>query len=335
MQPFPRPACRLTRFALTLCLPLLPLVGCGGIPSIEHLVATEHLPGTPSTVTDTYDDELRIMSANIRYRTMLDLHNNWPNRRDLFVATVKRFDPDLLATQECLASQQRDLRRALPEYEAVAAGRNNGRDAGEMCAVFYKRDRFRKLDAGHFWLSDTPDRAGSRDWGAWFPRIVTWVKLEPRDRSGQAFHLFNTHFSVFSRTARHNSATLLRRRISRIAGDTPVIVTGDFNTTEDSDAYRILTDGHASNDTPLVDTYRHVRPQRSDAENTIHNFRGSTRGKRIDWILASSPFDTIDAAIDRTHVNGRYPSDHFPVQAILRWSDTIATTDAPTPKDAG
>ncbi len=156
------------------------------------------------------------MTANARHRTMLDLRNNWPNRKTLFAATVRRFDADILGTQECLASQVSDLRKLLPEYDAVAVGRNDGDDSGEMCAVFYKRDRFRKLDEGNFWLSDHPDHVGSRDWGAWFPRIVTWVKLETRDANPRTFYFFNTHFSVFDHDARYNSAVLLRERMAKI-----------------------------------------------------------------------------------------------------------------------
>lgn len=326
------------RVVLVFALPMLGLTGCAGTPPVEQLVDAEHLPGAPQTLVlsaGRTPDELRVMSANARVRTIFDLHNNWPNRRDLFAATVKRFGPDVLGAQECLSSQLRDLQRALPEYDHVAAGRNDGQTRGEMCPVFYKRDRFRKLDVGHFWLSDTPDRAGSRDWGAWFPRIVTWVKLERRDQPGATLYVFNTHFSVFARTARRNSAILLRERVAAIAGDAPALVLGDFNTTENTEPYRILTEGFDAESAPLRDTYRHVRPEISREENTIHNFRGGTRGRRIDWILASAPFDILDAAIDRTHLGGRYPSDHFPVQAVLRWpaTATVAKPDRATDEE--
>ncbi len=38
----------------------------------------------------------------------------------------------------------------------------------------------------------------------------------------------------------------------------------------------------------------------------------------MDWILATSHFQTIRCEIDHTRGPGGYPSDHFPVIAILR-----------------
>ena len=47
----------------------------------------------------------------------------------------------------------------------------------------------------------------------------------------------------------------------------------------------------------------------------------NSKADRIDWILRSKGFSTVSAGIDRANNNGRYPSDHFPVEAILRWKD--------------
>ena len=40
----------------------------------------------------------------------------------------------------------------------------------------------------------------------------------------------------------------------------------------------------------------------------------------IDWVLVSSHFSVISADVDR-HVEKRlFPSDHYPVTAVLRWN---------------
>ena len=57
---------------------------------------------------------------------------------------------------------------------------------------------------------------------------------------------------------------------------------------------------------------------------TALGFDGVGTSGRIDWILHDdTSFDTIEAHIDRTSfIDGagvkRYPSDHFPINAIIR-----------------
>ncbi len=89
-----------------------------------------------------------------------------------------------------------------------------------------------------------------------------------------------------------------------------------------------MTRGVSMHSRPLFDTYREVRPIRRKNENTIHDFSGDTKGRRIDWIMVSSQFRTQSAAIDRTHFKGRYPSDHFPVQAVLQWPTPVVTGES-------
>ena len=68
----------------------------------------------------------------------------------------------------------------------------------------------------------------------------------------------------------------------------------------------------------LHDVFRGAHPVAMRDEGTVHFFTGWRGGRRMDWILASSHFETIDAEIDHTREPGGYPSDHFPVTATLR-----------------
>src|SRR5690348_4536765 len=102
--------------------------------------------------------ELRVMSFNIRYGTAKDGENHWDKRHQFLLETIQAFDPDLLGTQETLAFQREYLAEKLKVYDIFGVGRDDGREAGEMAALFYKRDRFEKLDGGNFWLSETPDQ---------------------------------------------------------------------------------------------------------------------------------------------------------------------------------
>ena len=93
---------------------------------------------------------VRVMSFNIRYGTANDGINRWELRKEFLVDTIRDFDPDLLGTQETLASQRDYLADALKSYAVVAAGRDDGKQAGEMAALYYRKDRFEAIEEGHF-----------------------------------------------------------------------------------------------------------------------------------------------------------------------------------------
>lgn len=279
------------------------------------------IPGLPGTqANDDSAADMRVMSFNIRYGTAQDGENQWDRRKDAVVATVKAFAPDLLGTQETLGFQRDFLVEQLTEYDQLGVGRNDGREDGEMMALFYKRDRFKKIDAGHFWLSETPDKIGSKSWDSSLPRMVTWVRLSDHQRAAAPpVVFFNTHFDHRGATARLESAKLLRLQIGILGADGDVIVTGDFNAAEASPPYQALFGADGDQPSPLVDTFRVTHPDRSDMEGTFSGFRAdSTGGARIDWIGVSRGWEIRNAAIDRTATEGRTPSDHFPVTVILR-----------------
>ncbi len=278
---------------------------------------------------------LRVMTFNVRYGTADDGPDSWATRRARLVETVRAFSPDVLGTQECLAAQADDLRAAFPEYAFVGVGRDDGARAGEMCAIFYRRDRFTKLAEGHFWLSDTPRVPGSVGWDAALTRMATWVELRDIHDPRALFHVYDTHFDHMGGEARMRSAQLVADSIAAMSGFRRAIVMGDFNAPARlgnvPSPYAVLTErsladsagrpagraaGPASRGA-LLDAYRALHPG-NDEEATYHGFTGGTRGDRVDWILATEDLIPIECRIVRDRVDGRYPSDHFPVMAILR-----------------
>ncbi len=266
------------------------------------------------------EHRVRVMSFNIRYGTARDGDNHWDRRKEFLVETIVAFNPDLLGTQETLGFQRDYLAKRLPDYDQFGAGRNDGQDDGEMMALYYRKERFEKLDGGHFWLSETPDRAGSKSWGSSLPRMVTWVKLRDRqDPNAAPIAFFNTHFDHWSGNARLQSARLLRRQVTKIAQGDSIIVTGDFNTGENSEPYRAVFQPVEKEASPLVDAFRLFHPTHGEQEGTFSGFvAAATRGARIDWIAVSRDWTIVDACIDCTAREGRTPSDHFPVTAVLQ-----------------
>jgi len=270
---------------------------------------------------DAADSSLRVMTFNIRYGTAKDGENHWDKRREFLVETIRKFAPDLLGTQETLAFQRDYLLAELKGYEAFGVGRDDGKLKGEMAALFFRKDRFERTDGGHFWLSETPEIVGSKGWDAALPRIATWVKLKDRKRDGRPIVFLNTHFDHLGKQARTRSAVLIRDRLESLGRDSSVVVTGDFNAGEGSEPYLALFENNRKAPS-LVDAFRVANPMRANDEGTFNGFDTAARsGERIDWIGCSRDWKVKAAAIDRTIKDGKAPSDHFAVTAVLALSD--------------
>lgn len=285
------------------------------------LLLLSALSGATFSQSNSRGNEVRVMSYNIRYGTANDGENHWDKRKEWLVATIKAFSPDLLGTQETLGFQRDYLAAELKDYEVLGVGRDDGKDKGEMTALYFRRDRFEKLDGGHFWLSETPDQPGSKSWDTSLTRMATWVKLRDR-RAPKAPPLifFNTHFDHRGEVARLESARLIRRRIEAVSKTARVIVTGDFNAGDDSAPYRAFFETADGQSAPVVDVFRVKHPQRAANEGSFSGFKASsTSGPRIDWIGVARGWQVLEAELDRTEREGRTPSDHFAMKAVLRW----------------
>ncbi|MBR9988755.1 MAG: endonuclease/exonuclease/phosphatase family protein [Gemmatimonadetes bacterium] len=276
-----------------------------------------HLAAMPDTSLAA--EVVRAMSFNVRYGTAPDGEHAWPLRRELTFRVIREFAPTVLGVQEALRFQLDETGSVLPDHGMVGVGREDGVERGEYSAIFYDRRRLELLEHDTFWLSDMPAVPGSMSWGNRITRIATWARF--RDRATHAtFYVFNTHWDHESQPSRERSAALIIERIgARAHPDDPVLLMGDFNAGEDNAAFQALLAPRAAvpGNVPLYDTFRAVHPAARET-GTLNAFRGDRSGPKIDAILASPEWQTLDAAIVLLEENGRYPSDHFPVIAVLR-----------------
>ncbi len=260
---------------------------------------------------------LRVMSFNIRYDNPRDSGNAWPNRKDWVAALVRFHGADVVGVQEALAHMLTDLDARLPGFARVGVGRADGRTNGEFSAIFYRTDRLALLDSGTFWLSPTPEVAGSKGWDAAIERVATWARF--RDRATGCTHVqLNTHFDHIGEQARQESARLIRGRLATIAGGGPVVMTGDLNAVPSSVAYRTLTrDTVPGAIAPLNDGFLTSRGGHYGPTSSWTAFRAIEPGRRIDYILVSSPVTVLTHGILPDSWDGRFPSDHLPVLASV------------------
>jgi endonuclease/exonuclease/phosphatase family metal-dependent hydrolase len=271
--------------------------------------------------------ELRVMSFNIRYsygKPQEEMaENDWTDsehpRRERVVRVIREHEPDILGVQEARHLQIVDLREALPEFEFYGIGRDDGKTEGEYSGIFFRKERFKQLDAGSFWLSATPEKPGTTFYTApnAVPRIASWVRLADNE-SGREIFVLNMHWDHISVPAREQSARLARTRLTDLAEGLPTIVMGDLNTPEDSKAVTELVGGNGAAGRRLIDSFRSLHPERTDEESTFSAWNGRTDGSRIDFILHTDEFTPTAASIVRTSYNGFWPSDHYPVTATLR-----------------
>lgn len=290
--------------------------------TIVLFVITIFLLGSVSLPHVVVDDAntFRVMTFNLRLDTPSDGENAWPHRKEN-VARIMRFHKtDFVGIQEGLPHQLEQLDEMLPEFDRIGVGRNGGGDEGEYSAIFYNKERFELLDNNTFWLSETPNEAGSMGWDAAFPRIVTWGKFRDTN-SDKTFFMFNTHFDHQGFTARAESASLILKKIAEIAEGEPVVLTGDFNTTEKDPPYEILTGELGEHEVVLEDAYYHAKYGHLGPTSTWNGFDQIVPDRRIDFIFTNPGFEVVQHATIADQQDGHFPSDHLPVAADIQFAE--------------
>ncbi len=283
-----------------------------------------------------------VMSFNIGSTHNQGGDNNWDDRRYLVRRAIRDFKPALFGVQECRWEQGVELNEAFYGYRITGVGRDDGVQAGEMCLIFTRHDRYHLLDQGFFWLSETPDEPGSKGWDASSPNIVSWVKLRDRWCNPDTVFVFNTQLDQAGKESRHQGALLLQKQMADISRGQAVILLGDFNSpaTSQSPSYRVLAEEGYLADLALRDAWMFSSPEEPmQREDTFHGYTGEGSRGRIDWILTSAEFPGVEAGIQRVQKNGQYPSDHFPIWATFRLErhpplpgDEVDTSTGATPK---
>lgn len=251
---------------------------------------------------------INLMTYNIRYATEKDGDNAWSKRKDNVRALVKFYDTDILCAQEALAEQYDAILEG-SDFEAVGAGRDDGKRKGEFSPIYYNKNRFNKKDGGVFWLSQTPD-VPSKGWDAMFNRVCTWVRLYDK-LNKKEFLVFNTHYDHVGVQARIESAKLIKQKTQEIAPKLPVVYTGDLNVTPETDA--IATIKSFLNDSKEVSIEPPYGP-----EGTFNGFKFDSPLKdRIDYIFVNKGFKVQKYGVLTDNKDQRYFSDHMPVLAKL------------------
>ena len=260
----------------------------------------------------------------------------WYRRMPRVSMIVRDHGFDLFGVQEAVIHQAAILDTDLPAFARVGCGRNADR-SGEAMYIYYRRNRFRVLEDGTFWLSATPDVPGSRLPGAGCPRTCTWARLADRV-TGRRISLFNTHLDLASAAIRCGEMRVLLERgvlPAKARGDA-VLLMGDFNEVPGPDDARLPPRGAVLEElaagnavalaaTELSDAYESSETPPSGPYRTCHGYE-DTPSARIDFIFSSDDVRVLSYATIEDKPEGEFASDHYPVAATMVMSRQGGTT---------
>jgi endonuclease/exonuclease/phosphatase family metal-dependent hydrolase len=257
---------------------------------------------------------VRVLSFNIRFKNTGDKGDrSWDVRKDLAAQVIAEDKPDLIGFQEALRPMLDDLGTAVPGYQEIGVGREDGKTLGEYSCLWIRKDRFAVQDSGTFWLSETPDIPNSMSWGNKITRICTWAKLLDKP-SNRVLHFYNVHLDHQSQEARLKGSQQVLKHIQEHAGQGPWVWTGDFNAGEDN---AVITGIKASPLKP-VDSWRVLHPEvAKEKSGTFHTFTGVQHEAKIDYVFVPEGTKLVDAEIVHLSKGTVFPSDHFPVRATV------------------
>lgn len=279
-----------------------------------------------------YAQHFNIATYNLRNANHEDSLNGdgWGQRCLVISSLIQFHEFDIFGTQEGFYHQLEDLKKNLPGYTYIGVGRDDGKQAGEHSAIFYKKDKFELLNKGDFWLSKITDKP-NKGWDAVLPRICSWGKFKERS-TGFVFCFFNLHMDHVGVQARAESAKLILQKIKEFPANTPVILTGDFNVDQASESYKLINTSGVLKDGFDLSLLKYA------LNGTFNAFNPNTKSdSRIDHIFVSKQFTVKrygiltetyrgkkNGSLNQTAMDNendyiaRVPSDHFPVMIEVK-----------------
>jgi endonuclease/exonuclease/phosphatase family metal-dependent hydrolase len=258
-------------------------------------------------------EEVKVMSYNIRLDVASDGENRWDARKDKVAALMNYYEADFIGEQEVQHHQLQYLSEQLKQYNHIGVGRDDGKEAGEYSCIFYNKEKFKLIQQSTFWLSQTPNSV-SFGWNAACRRVCTYGLFQSK-QTKQMLWVFNTHFDHLGDTARIESAKLITEKINQLTKEKgyPIAVTGDFNSKPD-EAPAMYMNEHFQN----ARNISKEKPYGPADTWEAFEFNKKPNGC-IDYIFISNDkrwtvkkFATITDSYDM-----KYPSDHFPILATL------------------
>ena len=292
-----------------------------------------NMEDTYPIVEQTMEDyTLKVMSFNVQTEngTQVDFDLRAEMLRDL----MDQLQPDSIGMQEVTTGwiYRMDTFAFNQSYAGVGEGRTPG---GEASSIYYRKDKFDLVNSGTFWLSETPDVAGSYLEASLYPRICTWAHLRDKVTGFEYIHI-NTHLDHLGgsdgRTLRTAQVRVILEYLKTLP-DVPMVMTGDFNqakTNSEENTYAIFknilgqSNFTASTGEKMTGNFSDARAEAKDtvasdawASMTSYWQEGGEKynpaKKPIDYVFyTTGDFDAMVYRNIHYHRDGIYMSDHLP-----------------------
>lgn len=253
-------------------------------------------------------DGLKLMSFNVRYKNDDDTGDkNWSMRCPAICDMLNAQKPLLMGVQECLKVQRDDILGVCKDYGAIGVGRDDGKNSGEMMAIFYRKADVTIEQWGTFWLSKTPD-VPSKDWNSACKRCATWARILINSTGKEIFYV-NTHLD--HKNGRPEQMAVLEEKIAELnTRHLPMFLSADFNVEQNNSLF--------DNVQTYMYNVRKMAPV-TDTRNSYNAWGSAGSAKIIDIIFYSM---TGIKALKYETVTNRYGglwyiSDHYPIYGVF------------------
>ncbi len=245
---------------------------------------------------------IKVMSQNVMCWEEPEI-GTYERRYPLLQRALTAHGADVIGLQEVKPNCKEFLDKILPDFEHILIYRDE--KSMEATPIYWNPKTLTALDRGHFWLSETPEVC-SRGWDGKCVRIACWVLFEEKE-SGKRFAFVNTHLDHKGEEARQQGIRLVCDFIKSKFGDTPLVLTGDFNARPDSPTI-------ATADTLLWDARRVAKE--STSEPTFHGFHKQVNSI-IDYIYLSPDIECSRFELIKETDGPSVQSDHYGIMATI------------------
>ncbi|MCQ2430210.1 MAG: endonuclease/exonuclease/phosphatase family protein [Clostridia bacterium] len=247
---------------------------------------------------------LKFMEYNVCATDSTQTHSDtravsMAERAEGIFTAIKSHDPDVLCLCEINFTWVDYLNEALDgesgEYASYGkssqgatwgAKRINKSTWDLFNLILWKKDKYDLIESGTFWCSKTPDKKGTFNWEDGtvgdFARGINWVILEEKV-TGARFFVLCQHIDAKVPVARQYSARLIAQKAEELSQGLPVLMTGDWNTGDSSDAYAELMKSGKFGDA----RYRTTSPENM----TLFGTGNSWGSRSIEYMIAMAPID--------------------------------------------
>jgi endonuclease/exonuclease/phosphatase family metal-dependent hydrolase len=260
------------------------------------------------------EDEIKVMSFNIRTDSSSDGTNGWSYRKSACVEMIKDQKPTIIGFQEAKFTLQWSYMKEQlkDDYVGFGVSRTTGKESGsgECMGIMYDKNVVEKLDGGTFWLSETPNEP-SKGWDSAYTRSSTWGLFKHKP-TGKTFFYINTHLDNEGNTARIEGMKLIAKRFEPYKDKCPIFLTGDMNVDLSDKAMQAIRDF-------MWNTRLYAPIELTDFKGTYNGFSTKTSNKIIDHIYCSKGMKVVEYhTITEKYGSAKFVSDHYPIYSIIK-----------------